>query len=60
MSSRCDLLTLALVDRAYSGKTGNKADGLLGNLFGLNTRVGLADKIHCCTTAASVVWSDKA
>ncbi len=59
MSSRCDLLTSVLVDRAYSGKTGNKADVLLGNLFGLNTRVGLADKIHCCTTAANVVWSDK-
>jgi hypothetical protein len=59
MSSRCDLLTSALVDRAYSGKTGNKADVLLGNLFGLNTRVGLADTIHCCATAANVVWSDK-
>ena len=59
MSSRCDLLTSMCVDRAYSGKTGNKADGLLGELFGLNTRVGLVDKIHCCTTAANVVWSDK-
>ena len=59
MSSRCDLLTSVLVDRAYSGKTGNKADGTLGNLFGLNTRVGLADKIYCCTIAANVVWSDK-
>ena len=26
MSGRCDLLTSMLVDRAYSGKTGNKAD----------------------------------
>ena len=59
MSSRCDLLTSMRVDRAYSGKPGNKADGLLGKLFGLNTRVGLADKIHCCTTAANVVWSDQ-
>ena len=59
MSSRCDLLTSVLVDRAYSGKTGNKADGLLDNLFGLHTRVGLVYKIHCCTTAANVVWSDK-
>ena len=41
MSSRCDLLTSVLVDRAYSGKTGNKADVLLGNLFGLNTQVVL-------------------
>jgi len=56
MSSRCDLLTSVCVDHAYSGRTGNKADGRLGNLFGLNTRVGLADKIHCCTTAANVVW----
>jgi hypothetical protein len=60
MPSRRDLLTSVLVDRAYPGKTGNEADGLLGNLFGLNTRVGLADKIHGCTTAANVVWSDKA
>ena len=59
MCSCCDLLTLMCVDRAYSGKTGNKADGLLGELFGLNTRVGLADNIYCCTTAANVVWSDK-
>ena len=59
MSSRCDLLTSVLVDRAYSGKTGNKADGMLGDLFGLNTRVGLVDNIHCCTTAANVAWSDK-
>ena len=58
MSSRCDLLTSVLVDRAYSGKTGNKADGLLGNLFGLNTRAGLIVKNHCCATAANVVWSD--
>ena len=25
----------------------------------MNTRVGLVDKILCCTTAADVVWSDK-
>ena len=48
-----------LVDRAYSGKNGNKSDVLLGNLFGLNTRVCLADKIHGCIVAANVVWSDK-
>ena len=59
MSSRCDLLASVLVDRAYSGKTGNKANGLLGNVSGLNTRVGLADEIHCCTAAANVAWSDK-
>ena len=57
MSGRCDLLTSMLVDRAYSGKTGNKADVHLGELFGLSTRVGLADKLHCCTSAANGVWS---
>ena len=57
MSGRCDLLTSMLVDRAYSGKTGNKADAFLGELFGLSTRVGLADKLHCCTSAANGVWS---
>ena len=31
MSSRCDLLTSMCADRAYAGKTGNKADGLLAN-----------------------------
>ena len=30
MSSRCDLLTSTLVDRAYSGKTGNKTDAFFG------------------------------
>ena len=56
MSGRCDLLTSTLVDRAYSVKTCNKAN-VFGELFGLSTRVGLADKIHCCTTAANGVWS---
>ncbi len=57
MSSRCDLLTSMLVDRAYSGKTGNKAYEHLGQLLGLKSRVGLADKIHCCTGAADYMWS---
>ena len=57
MSSRCDLLTSMVVDRAYSGDTGNKADAYLGQKLGMKQRVGLADKIHCCTGAADFVWS---
>ena len=56
---RVDALTSMVVDRAYSGSTGNKADLLLGELLQLDKRVGLADKVHCCTTAASIVWDTK-
>ena len=56
---RVDALTSMVVDRAYSGSTGNKADLLLGELLRLDKRVGLADKVHCCTTAASTVWDTK-
>ena len=31
----------------------------VGRLVRPETRAGLVDKIHCCTTAANVVWSDK-
>ena len=59
MSSGCDLLTSMLVDRAYSGNTGNKADEYLCQKLGMKQRVGLADKIHCCTGAAAFVWAGK-
>jgi len=57
--NRSDLLTSMLVDRAYSGKTGNKADEHLCQMLGLTARLGLADKIHCCTGAADRAWSGK-
>ena len=56
---RTDVLTSMLVDRAYSGSTGNKADRHLADMFGIAERVGLADKVHCCTGAASQVWNHK-
>ena len=31
----------------------------MGGLLGLDKRVGLADKVHCCTGAASTVWDTK-
>ena len=42
------------VDRAYSGRTGNKADALLGEKLGLPLRVGAADNLHCCNSLGSV------
>ena len=56
---RTDVLTSMLVDRAYTGSTGNKADLHLVNMLGIAERVGLADKVHCCTGAASQVWNHK-
>ena len=56
---RTDALTSMLVDRAYSGATGNKADLHLCEMLGINGRLGLADKVHCCTGAASQVWMYK-
>ena len=47
MGNRSDLLTSILVGRAYSGKTGNKADEHLCQMLGLTARLGLADKIRC-------------
>ena len=46
---RTDVLTSMLVDRAYSGATGNKADFELCQLLGIVERVVLADTVHCCT-----------
>jgi hypothetical protein len=43
--TRAETLTCIVVDRAYSGLTGNKADLLLGEALGLGFRLGLADKV---------------
>ena len=45
-----------MVDCAYSGKTGNKADALLCSLLKIGARLGLADKIYCCSGSASKLW----
>ena len=56
---RTDVLTSMVVDRAYSGSTGNKADLHVCQMLGIEGRLGLADKVHCCTGAASQVWMYK-
>ena len=59
-------LTSIPVDRAYCGRTGNRADAWLSDklgvrgLFGQARRVGMADCFHCYDGSARKVWEGKA
>lgn len=42
------------VDRAYSGKTGTKADAFVSQALGVPVRLGVADNLHCWNSLGSV------
>ena len=45
------------VDRAYSGKAGNKVDLELAKALGIiGRRPGLADRIHCISGCGAKAW----
>ena len=48
-----------VTDRAYSGLTGNKAELELATKLGIKgvSRIGLADKMHCYSSAAEDAWN---
>ena len=55
--NRCGLLLCMNVDRAYSGKTGNKADLELAKALGIiGRRPGIADRIHCISGCGAKAW----
>ena len=60
--ARGNFLCCIPCDRAYCGRTGTKADLILGehlglrDVFGRVRRVGMADSFHCYDTCGKVVW----
>ena len=64
---RSDFLTCIPVDRAYCGRTGNKADKEVGKLLGVSglcgvigRRLGMADAFHCIDGCAARVFGQAA
>ena len=56
---RSEFLTCCVLDRAYCGRTGNKAGQHLSTLLSLPHRLGLSDGIHCFNSAGDKSWCAK-
>ena len=56
---KAEFLTCCVLDRAYCGRTGNKADLYLSQKLELPKRLGLSDGIHTFNSAGQRAWDTR-